>query len=260
VRRVGRVNLGITGLKVSRLGFGTFDFGVPSLHITPREGGRILKESHNLGVTYWDTSDDYGSHAHIAAALRLVPRGEVVISTKTSAKTDEQAGKSLESSLGELGTDYVDIFLLHLVKSDWVQDCRRLLKKLSNIKTTGAVKAIGLSTHSVRVVMEASTFEEVDVIMTICCGAGQDVIGRFPDHIPLEDGSIQEMLDAVRLAHDSGKGVIGMKVLGTSAAPLVANYQSSIRSVARLGFVDTMVIGMRNLDQVRKNVRVILSS
>lgn len=97
--------------------------------------GRLTSESRPF------TSDDYGSHAHIAAALRHVPRGEVVISTKTSAKTDEQARKSLESSLGELGTDYVDIFLLHLVKSDWVQDWRRLLKKLSNIKTTGAVKA-----------------------------------------------------------------------------------------------------------------------
>lgn len=257
--RVGSVNLGVTGLKVSRLGFGTFDFGVPSLHITPREGGRILKESHKLGVSYWDASNDYGSHAHVAAALRLVPRGEVSISTKTSARNYEEATKSLQDSLAELGTDYVDIFLLHLVKYNSIQASRRLLRKLSDAKTTGVVKAIGLSTHSVKVVTEASGFEEVDVIMTICCGAGQDVIDRFRDHIPLEDGSIQEMFDAIKLAHDNGKGVIAMKVLGTSAPPLVADYRSSIGSVARLDFVDTMVIGMRNLHQVRKNVKAILS-
>jgi aryl-alcohol dehydrogenase-like predicted oxidoreductase len=257
--RVGSVNLGATGLKVSRLGFGTFDFGVPSLHVTPRDGGRILKESHELGVSYWDTSDDYGSHAHVAAALRLVPRGEVSISTKTSARNYEKARESLQDSLAELGTDYVDIFLLHLVKYDSIQASRRLLRKLSDFKMTEVVKAIGLSTHSVKVVREASRFEEVDVIMTICCRASQDVIDRLRDHIPLEDGSMQEMLDAIKLAHDSGKGVIAMKVLGTSAPPLVADYRSSIASVARLDFVDTVLIGMRNVDQVRKNVGAILS-
>ncbi len=51
-----------------------------------------------------------------------------------------------------------------------------------------------------------------------------------------------------------------MKVLGTSAPPLVRNYQSSMKSIAQLDFVDTMVIGMKNLDEVEKNVNVILSS
>jgi aryl-alcohol dehydrogenase-like predicted oxidoreductase len=256
---VPKVNLGVTGLQVSRLGFGTFDFGVPSLHISPREGVRILKESHKLGVRYWDTSEDYGSHPHVAAALRLVPRREVIISTKTDAKGPEEARKAIEKAVRQLGTDYVDIMLLHLVKSDWVHSCRRVLKELGDIKATGLVKAIGLSTHSVTVVREASRFNEVDVIMTICCRADQAMMDRYPEHIPLEDGSIGEMLDAIRLAHANGKGIVAMKVLGTSAPPLVTDYASSIRWVASAGFVDTMVIGMRNLDQVRKNVNVISS-
>jgi len=85
------------------------------------------------------------------------------------------------------------------------------------------------------------------------------MMDRYPEHIPLEDGSIGEMLDAIRPAHTNGKGIVAMKVLGTSAPPLVTDYASSIRWVASAGFVDTMVIGMRNLDQVRKNVNVISS-
>lgn len=54
--KVPMVNLGDTGLKVSKLGFGTFDFGVPSLNISPGEGGRILVESYKLGVNFWDAS------------------------------------------------------------------------------------------------------------------------------------------------------------------------------------------------------------
>jgi len=261
--KVPMVNLGTTGLKVSKLGFGTFDFGEP-LNISPKEGGQILIESYQLGVNFWDTSDDYGSHPHVASALKQIPRKEVVVSTKTSAKSSKEAIKSLNSSLKELDTDYIDIFLLHYVKSDWIKDCRQVLKELDALKATRTIKAIGLSTHSVTVVSEVSQFEEVDVIMTICCSASQAMIKKFRDYIPLEDGSIEEMFQAIKLAHKSGKGVIAMKVLGGgvgSAAPLLGkNYRASIKSIAKLDFIDTMVIGMRNLDEVKKNLKVILSA
>jgi aryl-alcohol dehydrogenase-like predicted oxidoreductase len=260
--KVPVVNLGNTGLKVSKLGFGTVDFEVP-LNLSPEEGGRILMESYKLGVNFWDTSDDYGSHPHVASALKLTPRKEVVISTKTSAKSGEEARESLKSSLKELDTDYIDIFLLHYVKSDWIDGCRRVLKELNEMKTTGIVRATGLSTHSVTVVREASQFEEVDVIMTICCKASQALISKFPKHIPLEDGSIEEMFHAIKLAHKSGKGIVAMKVLGGTvrgpAPPLAENYESSIRSIAKLDFVDAMVVGMRSLDEVKKNIKAILS-
>lgn len=258
--KVPKVNLGSTGLKVSKLGFGTFDFGVSKLKISPEEGGRILVESYKLGVNFWDTSDDYGSHPHVASALKHVPRKEVVISTKTSARSGEEAKESLEDSLKELDTDYVDIFLLHYVKYDWIDDCHQVLKELTAIKKTGIVKAIGLSTHSVAVTREAAQFEELDVIMTVYCKADQGLINKFRERIPLEDGSIKEMYHAIRLAHNNGKGVVAMKVLGNSAPPLVRNYQSSIKSIAQLDFVDSMVIGMKSLNEVKNNIEAILSS
>jgi aryl-alcohol dehydrogenase-like predicted oxidoreductase len=275
--KVPIVKLGGTGLEVSKLGFGTFDFGRQASGISPEEGGRILFEAYKLGVNFWDTSDDYGSHPHVAEAFKLVPRKEVVISTKTSARSGEEAEKSLKKSLKELGTDYVDIFLLHNFKSDWLDDCGGLLKELNDLKATGIVKAVGLSTHSVTVVKETAQLEEVDVVMTICCNADQATINRFQDHIPLEDGTITEMLHAIKAVHTSGKGVIAMKVLGGTcpncqlsrkhaksqqqhlAPPLARNYQLSIKSIVRQPFVDTLVVGMRSLEEVEKNVKALLS-
>ncbi len=126
------------------------------------------------------------------------------------------------------------------------------------MKTKGIVKAVGLSTHSVAVVRETSGFEELDVVMAICCGASQATIDEFRSHIPLEDGSVEEMFHAIQLAHDNGKGTIAMKVLGTSAPPLVREYRTSIKSIAQLDFVDAMVIGMRSLEEVRKNIEALL--
>jgi len=227
--------------------------------MSPERGGRVLAESYKLGVRFWDTSDDYGSHPHVASALRHVPRKKVVISTKTSAMSGEEAKKGLKTTLKELDTDYVDIFLLHFVKSEWVDRSREVLKELSEMKQSGVVKTLGLSTHSVAVVRDASRFEELDVIMTICCKADDAIIRKFPEHIPLEDGSMQEMFRAIKLAHSSGKGVIAMKVLGSSTPALVSRYRSSIRAIARLDSVDVMIIGMKTVDEVKRNVEVILS-
>lgn len=244
-------------MKVSRLGFGTFDFGVPSLRIAPQKGGEILAEAHRLGVTYWDTSDDYGSHPHVAAALQRIARKEVVISTKTSEKSGEAAERSLRRSLSELGTDYIDVFLLHYVMSDWLDACRRVLKELRTLRETGIAKAIGLSTHSVKVAQEAARFEELDAILAVCCNADETILKRFRSRIQLEDGTMEEMFGALRQAHANRKGVMAMKVLGNSTPPLVKEYRASIRSIASLDFVDTLVIGMKTLEEVRKNLEVI---
>jgi aryl-alcohol dehydrogenase-like predicted oxidoreductase len=252
--KVPKVKLGSTGLEVSKLGIG------PPTNLSPEEGGRLLTGSYELGVNFWDTSDDYGTHPHIASALKYVPRKQVVISTKTYAKSGDEASESLKSSLKEFGTDYLDIFLLHFVKFDWVDSCHQVLKEMKDLKTTGIVKAIGLSTHSVAVARKAAQFEELDVIMAICCKADQTLINKFNELIPLEDGSMLEMFHALKLAHDNGKGVVAMKVLGGETPQLIEKYQEVIKGVAQLDFVDAMVIGMRSLDEVKKNVMVIAPS
>ncbi len=257
--KVPIVELGNTKLKVSKLGYGTYDFGTSALNISPEEGGQILTESYKLGINFWDTSDDYGSHPHVASALKYVPRKEVIISTKTFANDSKKAEENLKSSLRELNTDYIDIFLLHFVKTNWIDRCQKVLKGLKNLKATGIVKAVGLSTHSAEVAKKASQFEELDIIMAICCNASQALINKFQKHIPLEDGSIDEMFHALRVAHKKGKGIIAMKVLGDGASPLVSNYQLAIKTISKLDFVDAMVIGMQNLDEVKKNVNVLAS-
>jgi len=256
--KVPVVPLGTTGLKVSKIGFGTFDFGVPSLKITPRKGAGILAESLKLGINFWDSSDDYGSHPHIASALKHVPREEVVISTKTYAKSGEKAERKLKSILKELGTDYLDIFLLHYVTSKWIRNAQEALEQMKDLKANDTVKAIGLSTHSVTVAKKAAQLDELDVIMAVCCKADPAVIRKFKKHIPLEDGSMDEMFNALELAHKNRKGIVAMKVLGGGArAPLFArDYRQAIEAVSRFEFVDSIVIGMKTIDEVKKNVKV----
>lgn len=252
---VPKVSLGSTELRVSKLGFGPFNSKT-----SPEEGSKLLIESYKLGINFWDTSDDYGTYPQIASALKSLPRKEIVLSTKTYAKNLKEATKSLNNSLKELGIDYVDVFLLHCVESNWAGGCHRLLEQMTDLKRTGVVKAIGLSTHSVKVAKKAASFSDLDVIMAICCKTDQALIEKFNDHIPLEDGSIEEMFGALKTVHHNGKGVIAMKVLGGKAPPLIANYETAIKAVAKLDFVDAMVIGMRSFEEIKKNIKAIASN
>ena len=260
MQRVPVVRLGRTKLRVSKLGFGEFDFGVEDpYHLGPKEGWRTLTEAFRLGINFWDSTDDYDAHPNGAHAMGLLPRKELVISFKTSARDDRSALKSLNGYLRELGTDYIDVMMLHCVESGW-KGYPEMLKELGKMKDSGLARAVGLSTHSVKVVRQASEMEEVDVILTICCKASSAVINKY---IPIEDGTMEEMYDALKLAHENGKGTIAMKTLGGRvrgpAPALVKNYRASIGSVARLDFVDAVFIGMSNLDEVRKIIEAVVS-
>ena len=129
--------LGRSGLTVSTLCFGTGYMGGPVA-----AGARLLTRAYELGVTFWDTSDDYGTHPHVARALRDVGRDEIVVTTKTYASTAAGARRSLTRALRELRVEAVDIFLLHAVDSAGALEARLpALETLARAKAEGATAA-----------------------------------------------------------------------------------------------------------------------
>src|SRR6476620_12332066 len=97
--------LGKTGLKVTSVGFGCM--------IT--SDGSVVERAADLGVTYFDTARGYqgGNNERMVGAALKSKRRNVVLSTKTQARTKEEALLHIDTSLKELGTDYVDIWYLH---------------------------------------------------------------------------------------------------------------------------------------------------
>ena len=64
-------------------------------------------------MTFWDSADQYGSDPHLKEALKNIQREKVAIMTKTHAKTAHQMRQDLDRYRREIGTDYIDIVLLH---------------------------------------------------------------------------------------------------------------------------------------------------
>jgi len=123
---VDTVEFGKTGLRVSRLAFGTGTHGwagrSEQTDLGVDELAGLLRLAYDHGVNFWDAADAYGSHPHIAKALAGLPRDKVVIATKTSARSAEQVTRNVERFLRELGTDVIDVVLLHfMTQADWPQ-------------------------------------------------------------------------------------------------------------------------------------------
>lgn len=242
-----RLPLGCTGLLVSRLSSGT----VPLEKLSPQEGGRILVQAWEEGVNFWDTSDDYGTHPHVASALQQVEREDVVVMTKSYAETVEEAEKSLRRSLEELGTDYVDIMLLHYVKPEWLANTKEVLESLHEAKSQGLLRAVGLSTHSAETTRQATNLTAVEVVLTVANKKGSWLLDGQEQRV--EDGQMSDMWAAIKDVYQAGKGVCLMKILGSGTI----DPSEAIDYVTRYPYFHSLVIGMRSLEEVKINLSLI---
>ncbi|HVH70490.1 MAG TPA: aldo/keto reductase, partial [Candidatus Dormibacteraeota bacterium] len=111
------VTLGSTGIQTTRLAMGTGTVG--SGHHSHQTAlgikglSDLLLNGYDHGLRFFDTADSYGSHPHVAEALKHVPRDKVTVLTKTWARDRASARADLDRFRRELGTDYVDICLMH---------------------------------------------------------------------------------------------------------------------------------------------------
>lgn len=229
-------------LTVSQVCFGTEHIN----QTIPEYGADILLDAARLhGVFFWDTDNAYGSQTQVAAALRKIEREEVVICSKTYGRTWEEAEFDLERTLTELDTSYLDIYLLHEVPA-WTLDKKKsALNYLIKAKKEGKVKAIGLSTHSASIISEAADIPEIEIVCAPFNREGSRI----------EEGGLDAMKIAMKKAHDNGKGVYGIKVLGKGE--LTYDIVGALKWAMSHDFIDAYNLGVANLSELRQNLNAV---
>jgi aryl-alcohol dehydrogenase-like predicted oxidoreductase len=234
--------LGKTGIKVSRMCFGALIIGPLQVNLKPEEGARVIRAALERGVDFIDTAELYGTYSHIREAMKGLDKRPVV-ATKSYAWNAADAAKSVEKARRELDSDVLDIFLMHEQESRLtLRGHREALEFYLNEREKGRIKAVGVSTHNVEVVRAICEMPEIDVVHPLVNKSG----------IGIGDGTIDDMLDAVRQAWECGKGVYSMKPLG--GGNLLHSYEECMDFVLKLPFVHSIAIGMQNIDEVEMNV------
>lgn len=238
------VELGQTGLIVSKLCFGALTIGPLQRGLSEAEGGAILRRALELGVNFIDTAELYGTYGHIRVALQdLQTTYPVVIATKSYAYTREGMLQSLEKAQRELGLDVIPIFLLHEQESSHtLRGHWPALEVLWEAKKAGIVRAVGISTHHVGGVEAASEIPEIDVISPLINITG----------IGIQGGTREEMLNAIQGAASKGKGIYAMKPLG--GGHLLTRWSLALDYLLDMPDMHSIAVGMKSIAEVEHNV------
>jgi len=198
-----------------------------------------LKFAFDQGHFFWDTADSYKNHAHIKEALKSVPREKVTILTKIDVRTAAESKVDLERFRQELGTDYIDIVLLHGVRTpNWTEERQGAMEVLSEAREKGIIRTHGVSIHSLEALQLAAKTPWVHVQML-----GMNQLGL---RMPSTD--ITACIESMREAKAAGKGTIGMKILGEGR---MVNYiDQALRFALRIDCMDAFTIGAANRNEL----------
>ena len=180
--------LGKTGLKVTSVGFGSMITSDPA----------VISRALDMGITYFDTARGYqnGNNERMVGAALKSRRKEITLSSKSEAKTAAAATAELETSLKELGTDYLDIWYIHS-KDKPAQVPDELVEAWIKAKQEGKIRHIGLSTHSPN--------EMVDSILEI---------GKIEVVLSTYNFTMGDSRDATfERINKAGLGLVAMKVM-----------------------------------------------
>jgi len=246
------VTLGSTGIKTSRLAMGTGTVGSGHHSHQTALGVKglsdLLLNGYGQGLRFFDAADSYGSHPHVAEALKHVPRDKVTVLSKTWARDPATARTDLDRFRRELGTDYLDVCLMHCVtEADWTERYKGVMDVLSEAKEKGTIRAHGCSCHSIEALRAAarSPWVEIDLCRI-------NPVGAYMDSDPATVvGVLKEMKAA-------GKAVVGMKILGQGE--LRNRQDEAIKYALSLGVLDAFTIGAESKSEQEDLIRRIAAA
>jgi len=256
ITQVDKVKLGRTGMLVPRLAIGTGSHGGNQSSDMTRMGLenwlKVARYAHERGISFYDTADLYGSHQNVKNIFKEVPREKAILLSKIWTRPEkwntDDPKKTLDRFRSETGSDYFDIMLLHcMTNGTWQEEKKPYIEALSEAKQKGIIKTVGVSCHNFEALKLAADDPWVDVILS-----------RINPEGLIMDASPEEVMAVLKKAHDSGKGVIGMKIFGEGKMTEESRREKSLKYVIDSKNVDCMTIGMMTSEQVDANVNLLM--
>ena len=224
--------LGKTGLKISRMGFG----GIPIQKVDAQATRKLMERLTEAGVNYIDTARGYTvSEALLGEALEGL-RDRFVLATKSMARTKEAMAADIDVSLGNLRTDYID---LYQVPNPSPADLEKVaapggaLEALLEAKAAGKIGHIGVTAHTAQVFEMALGMDWVETVM-------------FPYNIVETQGEA-----LMRRAAEQNVGFICMKPLAGGA---IEDAALAMRFIAKNENVSVVIPGMYDVREIDQNL------
>jgi aryl-alcohol dehydrogenase-like predicted oxidoreductase len=256
------VTLGRSGVKVTRLAFGTGSFSGKVQRDLGQEGfTRLVRHAYDRGIRFFETAESYGEmHKMLGIALKGIPRDSYQLMSKVTTKDGVPPQQKFDELRTLANTEYFDIMLLHWQHTaTWPVDTRRWQDGILEAESRKAVVSHGASVHGLPALRRVPGNEWLNVAMIRVNHTGKSMDAE--DYNTQDPGNVPEVVQHVKTVRKQGLGVIAMKLAGEGTFGR-EDRQKAMRFAFKNAGVDCVTVGYKTtaeIDEAIENLNLALA-
>lgn len=256
------VTLGKSGVKVTRLAFGTGSHnGAVQQQLGQKEFTRQVRYAYDRGIRFFETSESYVTPAMLGAALKGLPRDSYTLMSKVTTDGRSDPFKVLDDMRRTSDTEYFDIMLLHVQTSPtWPVESERWQDAILEAQSRKMIVTHGASVHGLPALRQVPENKWLDVAMIRMNHKGTKMDNETDNWN--QPGDVDEVVKHVQAARAAGLGIISMKLIGEGAFTDRSDRQKAMRYAFRHAGVDSVTVGYKStaeIDEAIDNLNLALA-
>jgi len=256
------VTLGKSGVKVTRLAFGTGTYsGRIQRELGQDQFNRLVRHAYDRGVRFFETAESYGEmHKMLGIALKGIPRDSYQMMTKVTTHEGGDPAAKLDELRKLAQTEYFDIALLHWQHTPtWPTDTVRWQDGLMEAQSKKIITGHGASVHGLPALRKFPGNKFLDIAMIRMNHKGSHMDG---EDFNASQGNVPEVVEHVKQVHAQGMGVISMKLVGEGSFTTREDRQAALKFAFQTAGVDCVTIGYKSpaeVDEAIENLNLALA-
>jgi len=257
------VTLGKSGVKVTRLAFGTGTFaGRTQRELGQEEFTRTVRHAYDRGIRFFETAESYGDmHRMLGVALKGIPRDSYRLMSKVTTREGADPQAKIDELRKLANTDYFDILLLHYQHvATWPTDTVRWQEGLQEAQSKKVIVGRGASVHGLPALRRFPGNKWLEIAMIRMNHKGTKMDAE--DFATSGPGDVNQVVAHVKQVHADGMGVISMKLAGEGAFTTREDRQAAMRFAFNNAGVDCVTLGYKStaeIDEAIENLNLALA-
>jgi len=256
------VTLGRSGVKVTRLAFGTGSFSGQVQRDLGQDGfTRLVRYAYDRGIRFFETAESYGEmHRMLGVALKGLPRDSYRLMSKVTTRQGVNPQEKFDELRKLANTDYFDVMLLHWQHTaTWPADTNKWQDGILEAQSRKAIVSHGASVHGLPALRQVPGNKWLDIAMIRMNHKGTSMDAE--DYNSGGPGNVSEVVTHVQQVRKEGMGVISMKLVGEGRFNR-EDRKAAMRFAFKNAGVDCVTVGYKNtaeIDEAIENLNLALA-
>jgi aryl-alcohol dehydrogenase-like predicted oxidoreductase len=245
------VTLGKSGVKVTRLAFGTGTFsGRTQRELGQDQFTRLVRHAYDQGIRFFETSETYGEmHKMLGTALKGIPRDSYRLMSKVTTREGVNPQEKIDELRKLANTDYFDVMLMHYQHvGTGPTDTVRWQDGILEAKLKKAVVGHGASVHGLPALRRFPGNKWLEIAMIRMNHKGTKMDAE--DYNTNGAGNVSEVVTHMKQVRSEGMGVISMKLIGEGAFTTREDRQAAMKFAFNDAGVDCVTVGYKNTAEI----------